>query len=60
MPGDRGIQGGCDDAAELLIISTGPARSVLPLGPPYFPQLPAPQKPAYLGPYNDQSKNLMG
>jgi peptide/nickel transport system substrate-binding protein len=36
------------------------ARSVLPLGPSYFPLLLAPQKPAYPGPYTDRSKNLMG
>ena len=36
------------------------ARSVLPLGPSYFPLLLAPQKPAYPGPYQDRSKNLMG
>ncbi len=35
-------------------------RSVLPLGPSYFPLLLAPQKPAYPGPYTDRSKNLMG
>ena len=35
-------------------------RSVLPLGPSYFPLLLAPQKPAYPGPYKDRSKNLMG
>jgi peptide/nickel transport system substrate-binding protein len=35
-------------------------RSVLPLGPAYFPQLLAPQKPAYPGPYKDRSKNIMG
>ena len=35
-------------------------RSVLPLGPSYFPLLLAPQKPAYPGPYQDRSKNLMG
>jgi peptide/nickel transport system substrate-binding protein len=36
------------------------ARSVLPLGPEYYPLLLAPQKPAYPGPYTDRSKNLMG
>jgi peptide/nickel transport system substrate-binding protein len=36
------------------------ARSVLPLGPSYYPQLLAPQKPAYPGPYVDRSKNIMG
>jgi peptide/nickel transport system substrate-binding protein len=36
------------------------ARSVLPLGPSYFPLLLAPQKPAYPGPYVDRSMNLMG
>jgi peptide/nickel transport system substrate-binding protein len=35
-------------------------RSVLPLGPAYFPLLLAPQKPAYPGPFKDRSKNLMG
>ena len=35
-------------------------RSVLPLGPSYFPLLLAPQNPAYPGPYKDRSKNLMG
>ena len=35
-------------------------RSVLPLGPAYFPLLLAPQKPAYPGPYTDRSKNIMG
>src|SRR5579859_4462823 len=35
-------------------------RSVLPLGPSYFPLLLAPQKPAYPGPFKDRSKNLMG
>jgi peptide/nickel transport system substrate-binding protein len=35
-------------------------RSVLPLGPSYFPLLLAPQKPAYPGPYKDRSKNIMG
>src|SRR5215469_9974600 len=35
-------------------------RSVLPLGPAYFPQLLAPQKPAYPGPFKNRSKNLMG
>jgi len=35
-------------------------RSVLPLGPAYFPLLLAPQKPAYPGPYKDRSKNIMG
>ena len=35
-------------------------RSVLPLGPAYFPLLLASQKPAYPGPYKDRSKNLMG
>jgi peptide/nickel transport system substrate-binding protein len=35
-------------------------RTVLPLGPSYFPLLLAPQKPAYPGPYKDRSKNLMG
>src|ERR1051326_3742033 len=34
-------------------------RSVLPLGPAYFPLLLAPQKPAYPGPFKDKS-NLMG
>jgi peptide/nickel transport system substrate-binding protein len=33
---------------------------VLPLGPSYFPLLLASQKPAYPGPYQDRSKNLMG
>jgi peptide/nickel transport system substrate-binding protein len=35
-------------------------RSVLPLGPSYFPLLLKPQSPAYPGPYKDRSKNLMG
>src|SRR5215831_8625588 len=35
-------------------------RSVLPLGPSYFPLLLAPQKPAYPGPYKDRAKNIMG
>jgi peptide/nickel transport system substrate-binding protein len=35
-------------------------RSVLPLGPSYFPLLLAPQKPVYPGPYKDRSKNIMG
>jgi peptide/nickel transport system substrate-binding protein len=35
-------------------------RTVLPLGPAYFPLLLAPQKPAYPGPYKDRSKNIMG
>jgi peptide/nickel transport system substrate-binding protein len=35
-------------------------RSVLPLGPSYFPLLLAPQKPAYPGPFKDRSKNIMG
>jgi len=35
-------------------------RTVLPLGPAYFPLLLAPQKPAYPGPYKDRAKNLMG
>jgi peptide/nickel transport system substrate-binding protein len=35
-------------------------RSVLPLGPAYFPLLLAPQKPAYPGPYKDRAKNIMG
>src|SRR5262245_33901409 len=35
-------------------------RSVLPLGPAYFPLLLAPQKPAYPGPFHNRSKNLMG
>jgi len=35
-------------------------RSVLPLGPAYYPLLLAPQKPAYPGPYKDRSKNVMG
>src|SRR5690242_8775116 len=35
-------------------------RTVLPLGPSYFPLLLAPQKPAYPGPFKDRSKNLMG
>ncbi len=35
-------------------------RSVLPLGPSYFPLLLAPQTPAYPGPYKDRSKNIMG
>jgi peptide/nickel transport system substrate-binding protein len=33
---------------------------VLPLGPAYFPQLLAPQTPAYPGPYKDRSKNIVG
>jgi len=36
------------------------ARTVLPLGPSYFPLLLAPQKPAYPGPYQDRAKNIMG
>ncbi len=35
-------------------------RTLFPLGPSYFPLLLAPQKPAYPGPYQDRSKNLMG
>jgi peptide/nickel transport system substrate-binding protein len=35
-------------------------RSVLPLGPSYFPLLLAPQTPAYPGPFKDRSKNIMG
>jgi peptide/nickel transport system substrate-binding protein len=35
-------------------------RSVLPLGPSYFPLLLKPQSPAYPGPFKDRSKNLMG
>jgi peptide/nickel transport system substrate-binding protein len=35
-------------------------RTVLPLGPAYFPLLLAPQKPAYPGPFKNRSKNLMG
>jgi peptide/nickel transport system substrate-binding protein len=35
-------------------------RSVLPLGPAYFPLLLAPQKPEYPGPFKNRSKNLMG
>lgn len=35
-------------------------RSVLPLGPSYFPLLLKPQSPAYPGPYKDRSKNIMG
>src|SRR5215471_10921095 len=35
-------------------------RTVLPLGPAYFPLLLKPQKPAYPGPFKDRKKNLMG
>jgi peptide/nickel transport system substrate-binding protein len=35
-------------------------RAVFPLGPSYFPLLLAPQTPAYPGPYQDRSKNIMG
>ena len=35
-------------------------RGGLPLGPSYYPELLAPQKPAYPGPYTDRSKNIMG
>jgi peptide/nickel transport system substrate-binding protein len=35
-------------------------RTLLPLGPSYFPLLLAPQTPAYPGPYKDRSKNIMG
>jgi peptide/nickel transport system substrate-binding protein len=35
-------------------------RNLFPLGPSYYPELLAPQKPAYPGPYKDRSKNIMG
>jgi len=35
-------------------------RGRFPLGPSYYPELLAPQKPAYPGPYKDRSKNIMG
>jgi peptide/nickel transport system substrate-binding protein len=35
-------------------------RNLYPLGPSYYPELLAPQKPAYPGPYQDRSKNIMG
>jgi peptide/nickel transport system substrate-binding protein len=35
-------------------------RTVLPLGPSYYPLLLAAQKPAYPGPYKDRTKNIMG
>jgi peptide/nickel transport system substrate-binding protein len=35
-------------------------RTLLPLGPSYFPLLLAPQNPPYPGPFKDRPKNLMG
>jgi peptide/nickel transport system substrate-binding protein len=35
-------------------------RGRFPLGPDYYPQLLAPQKPVYPGPYKDRARNLMG